>query len=152
MSAPALSREAATLPQEASNVPSLTISIPGAPDLALSPNRRYRAGGYHAGNRAAQEARRTAFLAGIESRGRTGWETTCGPVRVAVVIAWPNGQRRLDWDGAIGCVKPLLDGIVDAFIIADDRHIVGIDVSQIRAPRDDRAGSVTLTIIPMEAP
>jgi hypothetical protein len=123
------------------------VLVPGAPDPALAPNRRHRRGGFYAGVEAAREARsltgsvaRVAFAYVPEPR------PFAGPVRVAAVIAWPKGRRALDWDSAIGCLKPYVDGLVDAGWLADDRQVRGIEVEQRRADPGDRSGWVELTV------
>lgn len=118
-------------------VRAIRVRIPGAPDLALTPNRRNRWGGARPGARAAKQARADAWKAARAVRNELGLFGTgpifAGPVRVAVEIGWPRGQRKLDRDNAEATCKSALDGIlVDARFVADDRAVQEIDVTQVR--------------------
>jgi Holliday junction resolvase RusA-like endonuclease len=67
-----------------------------------------------------------------------------GPVRVSVRVAWPDRRRR-DTPNAYPTVKALLDGLVDAGLLADDRDGVIVDTSmQPILERTSPAGLVEL--------
>ena len=127
----------------------LTVTVPGAPDLDLSPNRRNAWGGAHRGTKAAAQARADAWKAARAERNRLGLfgddPVFAGPVRVRVEIGWPKGQRFLDRDNAEATVKAHLDGVLnDARLVADDRAVSEIDVRQVRD--GDGAGWVAVTV------
>jgi len=98
----------------------IIVEIPGRPPTPNETNRRVAQARW----RERREWRATAHEFANEARlrweRRTGqkWETL---PKAAILVRFmlPDGRRR-DLDNLIASVKPLLDGIVDAGIIADD--------------------------------
>lgn len=104
----------------------ITIVVYTAPDRALYPNNRLRSGGHWPGVAAAKAQRHTAWGDAINQKP-TGWEPITGKVSMRVAFAYPKGRRLPDLDASISAAKAMIDGIVDAGILADDRLIVRHD-------------------------
>lgn len=103
----------------------MTITLP-LPPRDLKPNRR---GSLWAYRRAAKAYRRDAFFAA--KAALHGAE----PPRLqkATVRALYYHRRmtdKMDPDNAIACLKPAIDGIVDAGILVDDREIMLLPVQR----------------------
>lgn len=97
------------------------MTVPGIPP---SPNQTRRE---HWAKRAAaaKQWKRDAFYAAVEARevwrGRVRFPLPSAAVRLVIVS--PTSVRR-DPDNAIASMKPLIDGLVQAGIIADDSFAV----------------------------
>ena len=129
---------------------SLTIRVPMAPASCLLPNAQRRLS-HHAWGPEAAKLRDAACEAAVLNRAAHGWHlsdgpATTAPVRIAAVIAWPAGRNRCDFQAAVHALKPAVDGLEDALIVANDRQVVGMDVRQVRAERDDPDGWIELTL------
>jgi len=55
--------------------------------------------------------------------------------------------RFLDWDGAVGSMKPLVDGLVECGVLADDDHKVleRWDVTQMKCKKGESRVEVVVT-------
>jgi hypothetical protein len=123
---------------------SLTITIPMDPPRACSPNYRQHWRGRHAATKAFREV---AGWKAVQGRmvylGLTMMDAVIldhpvfsGPVAVAARIAWSKGRKTMDPSNAAGSLKPAIDGLQDARIVANDKQVVSLEVTQDR----DKAG------------
>lgn len=121
---------------DAPHLRSRTVVIPKAPPSSLLPNRSQRRGGWHARVAAAREMREMsnhyARQALFEDRDQDIVPYR-GRVVVDVSIGWPPRRKTVDFDAAVSCLKPLLDGLTDAGWWMDDRQVVGMSVRQARS-------------------
>lgn len=109
----------------------IRVDVPGRPPSTNDSNRQVAAARW----RIRREWRSTAGSFGTaarlswESRHGLKWETL-KQADLEVRFILPDARRR-DLDNLISTLKPLLDGIVDAGLIADDsiECIVGFSVS-----------------------
>ena len=104
---------------------SVTIRVPIDPPAELLPNRRHRRGGFHPGIEAAATVRQIAFHAALPHATAT---TLAGPVALTVHAGYGHGRRVPDLDATLAACKPMIDGIVDTRLIADDRQVARITV------------------------
>jgi len=44
------------------------------------------------------------------------------PLKKALITAVVFNSRRYDYDGAVGCLKPLIDGLVHAKVLSNDSY------------------------------
>lgn len=103
----------------------ISIVIDRTPPKELWPNKRRHPRSkepYIAAFKAAAAAGAQNVLVGRE----WAWD---GPIMLHVEIYWPRGQRRLDYDNAIGALKAAQDGIF-AKLGADDRQVMGVLLQQ----------------------
>ena len=100
------------------NPPTLTIELSGLPD---SPNATRREHWATKGKNAAQWRRDAAILA-LDAANKAKWLTpdTC----TIGVVGLFKDHKRHDPDNLLAAIKPCLDGIVDAGVIADDSFSV----------------------------
>ena len=117
------------------------VMIPTVPASVLSPNGQ-RKRPWRRRHEAAADLRQMvaeyAKDANASQVGREVWshparDPVAGPVRLAVVIAWPKGRRLLDFDGAVGALKPAVDALQDAGWMVNDRQVVTMEVRQERS-------------------
>ena len=83
-------------------------------------------------NQATQEYRECAKYAAMNARPRR-WQPLTGPVELHIHVGWGKRRRRIDLDGAAGGAKAAIDGLVDAYILADDDQITVLRVTQEKA-------------------
>ena len=128
---------------------SLTITIPGTPSVALSPNARA-----HWGKRSAvvRESKSDAYIATMgclygDGAKRWDFSSTDSLWIVEVVIYWEKGRKTMDSDNAVAICKSLLDGVADALGVNDKRFRIQ-PVEQRRS--GDRAGYVVVTVTEVE--
>lgn len=121
---------------------SLTITIPGTPSAALSPNARVH---WAVRNREFQEIKRTAVYATFDAlnceRSTQGYDEPF--FRIETTIYWEKGRKTMDQDNAGSCCKAIWDGVADALCTNDKRFRV-MPVEQRRS--GDRAGYVVVTV------
>lgn len=109
----------------------LRIEFPGAPDLDLSPNRRYRKGGYHKGIGAVAALRAMNFdTLAVSLAPPVPLE---GGLEYEALICWGHGQRFLDFDNAVGVLKSYIDLLEVAGWMKNDRQIKRATVEQVRS-------------------
>lgn len=126
------------------------ITVPMSPASEMFPNRRHRRGGLYPGIEAAATSRTVAMVA---ARNLSVAATIAGPVELTIHAAYGYKRVTPDLDATISAVKPFVDGIVDAGILADDRQIVRITATHEKLPssRKIRASGYTeLTIREIE--
>lgn len=102
----------------------------------LFPNAARRAH-YHARAAISRSLREAAKFAAIREAlcwTRVDEPLVTGPVRVRVLVSWPAGRRMPDLDALPHALKPVMDGLTDARIWADDRQIVEACYRQERDP------------------
>lgn len=110
-------------------VTELTITIPGTPSSALTPNKSGRRGGHWHALDAKAELRADALKAALPYRNTVGGGPIfAGPVEVTERIVFGKGRRKTDLDAVPLMLKAALDGICDAGIIGDDRQVVRLTV------------------------
>ena len=120
----------------------LTVTIPGCPDPALSPNARVH---WSRRMQATRDARIAACVV-VRSTMVDDWRPW--PARsyvVDAVIAWGAGRKRMDPTNLSATLKGTLDGVADGMGV-NDKHFAWGTVTQQRAEKGDRAGWVKLTI------
>jgi hypothetical protein len=101
--------------------------------------------------KAVRSFRGASKLAAVSERPRHPIPT---PARVEAVIGWSRGRQRMDRSNAAAALKPLVDGLVDAYWFDDDRD-VAVDVVEQRTwgalSEGDKAlypgGFVSVTVI-----
>lgn len=107
-----------------------------APPSALLPNRSHRRGGWHARVVAARDYRQMTAACVRELYGLSSDEKfplpLDGDVVVTVNIEWGARRKRVDFDAAVSCLKPMLDGLTDAGWWGDDSQVVAMVVTQMR--------------------
>ena len=100
-----------------------TVAIPGLPPTVNATRR------LHPMARAAEMRR---WRAAAQMLGRDAWPHAApiDPADVELVFVLPD-RRLHDIDGLVGAAKPILDGLVDAGILAGDdtRHVRSIHAS-----------------------
>jgi hypothetical protein len=131
---------------------SLTITIPGTPDRALSPNGRVH---HMARHRAARDAKTVATYATYAALGNGEvsdetmfWLLYDGPIRFDVAVYWGKGQKRWDDDNLTAALKAYRDGVAANFGRGDGHFHTGT-VSQKR-DKDGR-GYTVVTITQEDA-
>lgn len=103
----------------------MTISLP-LPPRDLLPNRR---GSLWAYRRAAKAYRRDAFFAAKAAlHGHTPPQLAHAKVRARYYHR--RISDRMDPDNSIACLKPAIDGLVDAGILVDDREITLLPIQR----------------------
>lgn len=124
----------------------LTITIPGTPDRALSPNAREHWG---TKNREFQSYKLGAFVSAHAALGRNSWVPIApkGSIVLDYTVYWEKGRKRMDRDNCIGILKACQDGIAAALMV-DDRHMTVGTLEQRRDP--DGVGCVVVTIRPSD--
>ena len=115
----------------------VTVTIPAAIDRRLGLNSRVHWG---LKARLAKELRGTSATAMLATP-RSSLPPT--PWIIDYEIGAKRRQQEFDDDNAIGCLKPLRDGIAD-YAGIDDRHIRSGEITWVRDPRG--VGYVTVTI------
>jgi len=123
------------------------VDLPFLPPAALSPNgrghwsKRYRAG------KALAEAVYLRLPGGPLSAQEPRTATMVGPAVVRYHVRWCG--KAPDEDNFSTSLKPALDQIVEAGILADDgpEHVKRIDVTYERVPHRHQAG-VRITVSP----
>lgn len=118
---------------------SLTVTVPMTPHRYLNPNSGKHARTKRPYYTALRDA--AALAAADLLRGRT--MVFDGPVRVVLDIYWPAGYQTLDFDNACASCKGLVDGVFH-HLDADDRQMIGMDITQQRDPA--KHGFVTVTV------
>lgn len=123
-----------------SDRPLAEVTLPLPPDV-LHPNARTRNYRYRAAmvKKARDESR---FLAGRAWNGRS-------PLPAATVKATFYMPRRRDGDGLNSWLKPYLDGLADAGIVANDSAFTLLPPSQVTGK--DAGRKVVLRIEPLGA-
>ena len=128
----------------------VTVSIPGTPSPALSPNARRR-GNVWAQREATRELREVTYWETLRLCADGGQVVVVVPFECPVSIhehiIWPKSKGVLpDPDSIATYCKAALDGIVDAGIIAGDshKHIASVTTSQEKGT--DGQGSIVITI------
>ena len=106
----------------------LTVTIPGTPPRALSPNARV---GWQTKARYTRVFRTMAYLSTLSAGG--GTFAGDGPIYLAVTYAWGKGRRTVDGDNALALGKAALDGVADALGV-NDRRFRCAAVEQVRDP------------------
>ncbi|MEJ7763160.1 MAG: hypothetical protein WKF80_10260 [Thermomicrobiales bacterium] len=119
------------------------MTIPMVPDSVLLPNAQRRLKHYVWGPH-AKSLRAVTYQYAREVV--PGGEVWAGPVRLLCVIAWPKPRRRCDFQAACHALKGLVDGLADAGWMVDDDQVVGMDIEQVKADPDDRAGWVRVSM------
>ena len=128
----------------------IVVTVPMCPPRECSPNYRQAWRGRH---EATKAFRRAAYSAAMQKYGGFDCEPRfngepipifSGNVIVRAVIAWGKGRKSQDPANAIGSLKPALDGLEDAAIVANDKQIQGVTISQCRDP--EGRGYVMLTV------
>ena len=116
---------------------SVTIRVPIDPPAELLPNRRHRRGGFYPGIEAAATARQMAYHAAIPYATAV---TIDGPVALTVHASYGHGRKVPDLDATLSACKPMIDGIVDTRLLADDRQVTRITVlhSKLAGKRGER--------------
>lgn len=100
----------------------ITIRIDEAPASATMPNQRYRKETFWTTRRAATAQRQMAKAEALAQRPAR-WKPLAGGVWMRVHVAYGKFRRLPDLDASFGAIKGMVDGIVDAGILADDRVI-----------------------------
>lgn len=136
---------------------SLTVAVPATPPSLLLPNRRatFTQRGARAFRATSAKLRETARLAGVDALHRHGLTAPAFPdnATVTVTIRWekvrspryPNGRYRTPPDNEALSIlnKGVIDGLVDAGILADDRKLI-LTYRQENDP--DGTGETVVTI------
>jgi hypothetical protein len=133
----------------------MIVIVPGCPDRILAPNRRA-----HGREKAAAtlQHRRDACFASVEAymdgshsvEGVVSLPLFTGPVSVAAHVRWAKGERVHDLDSCAVMVKPAIDGLVDAGIMANDSQMCLLTISQEPWRVSKTTGEVVLTIESIE--
>lgn len=103
----------------------LDVEIGAVPSSTLSPNAKphwgTRARQAKVEREAAYYETRQAIL--LEAMSVAVDQLRCedGPITVEITVGWPPGRKIHDADGALGALKPTLDGIADALGVNDKR-------------------------------
>lgn len=126
---------------------SITVTVPTTPPSVLMPNQRRRRH-WSVIAKASKECREIAYYAARSARGCNA-ATITGPVSVTIHVAYEKRRRVPDLDATIGGAKNLLDGVVDAGILADDWQVAEIHATHEKAP--DGIGYTTFTIQELSA-
>lgn len=128
----------------------LVVTIPGVPASCLLPNAQRRT---HYRVWAPEAAALRSQAATLAFQVRRPFERDYpsnvevqGPFRISCTIAWPKGRQRCDYQAAVHALKATVDGLGDGGWFADDKQLVGMDVEQVRAEPDDRAGWVRVEL------
>lgn len=108
---------------------SVTVTIPAAPPSQLFPNQASKQGSWHVRSRLRKEYREIAFYAA------RGAPSITGPVELTLEVAYPSRRRLPDLDATISGAKALLDGVVDAGVLADDDQVVKIIATHTKLPK-----------------
>lgn len=96
---------------------SITIRLP-LPDSPNRTNRGMTKGARIAIAKEKARLREDARKVALDIANRRGWKTS----RLARLgVHFELAHTKHDWDNLIAAVKPLIDGIVDAKVISDDR-------------------------------
>ena len=120
----------------------IVVTVPGIPP---SPNQQRRE---HWARRAAEARgwRQAALYAALDARNRhADVPFPLHSAAIRVVIVSPTTVRR-DPDNAIASVKPIIDGLVRAGILADDSFAVVRDLSV--AVERGREAAVRIEVTP----
>jgi Holliday junction resolvase RusA-like endonuclease len=130
----------------------ITITVPMVPPATLLANQRRKGKG---GSSHWQQAADTLLVRSAARAAAIGITAVSTPVSITYEVHWPadryKGKTRMpDCDAIPGCCKAILDGIVDAGVLADDSPdvVTFVGASQTRATR---RGVVVVTIRPEEA-
>jgi len=126
---------------------SVTITVPGSPDRILAPNRRAHG---RAKAEATAQHRHDARYAALDQLAATvPYDPLfAGPVSVLALVRWAKGERSKDLDSCAVCVKPYIDGLVDARLMSNDSQMKILTVQQ---ERDGTGrGEVVLTVTTIE--
>lgn len=119
----------------------VTVRIPGAPPL---PNRTVREGSWHARSRSRRSWRTAAMWAARVVHGARPPVAACD---LDVEHVLPDRRRR-DLDNLAAATKPLLDGLVDAGLLAgDDTTVVRSIAHRATVVRGVRETRITVTPI-----
>lgn len=91
------------------------------PPAALSPNARVH---YHVRARAAAQTRADAAYAAMHALDQAGFRAPPRWKRARIVYVWcVKSGTYPDPDNAVARCKPVLDGLVDAGVLSDDRDV-----------------------------
>lgn len=123
----------------------ITIRIPGAPPL---PNKSSKAGSWHARATARRKWREVAQFHALNACGEQGMWDIITACTIHVEHVLPDRRKR-DLDNLAAACKALLDGIVDARVIAGDDTTVIRSIthtaSVVKGVRE-----TVITIVPLE--
>lgn len=122
--------------------------VPMAPDPDLAPNRFRKLSGWRR-QEVVSTMRRVAELAAFPAAPPAPLAV---PFALDVTIAWGTRRNRQDFDGAVGSVKALVDGLMDAGWATDDALLVAMRVTQHRDPDGEGYVDVVMTPEPVADP
>lgn len=127
----------------------IVIAIPALPPKEASPN--WRGGHWAVKAKAVRQHRQLVYLCALSERNRTGrWKALDG-CNISATFYVKNSRYVMDDDNARATLKPAIDALVDAGIVAkNDRKVKVTEVSFI--PRSPRAPSVVLEIAERDLP
>jgi len=114
----------------------LTVTVPMAPPSKLFPNQASKQGHWSTRSRLRAECREVAYFA---ARSSVPLDTApiTGPVELTLHIGYPSKRRLPDLDASISGAKALLDGVVDAGILADDDQVARIIATHEKLPKGE---------------
>lgn len=109
------------------------------PPVECSPNRA-RNVHWAAKNAAIDQYRRDVAIVAIDARNRAKWREPAARARVTLVFGLkgksPGRYRPADADNAVASAKALIDGLVDAALIEDDRWAI-LELGRVSATFED---------------
>lgn len=120
----------------------LSCQIPATPHTDLRPNKIRTVSGWHRQEIVAALKDATKLVAGQPQNMPP--EPMTGPIYISVRIAWEKGRQLQDFEGAVGSLKPMVDGLEKAKWFVNDRQVVAMDVVQVLT--QERQGWIEVTV------
>lgn len=124
----------------------VTVRIPMAPDRLLFPNKQGKS--LHWATRSKH--RKISREAACKAASRLNLPTISLPVIITIHARYGSRRRLPDLDASISACKPMIDGLVEAGLLQDDRQMVKITATHEKVTKADDAALTGETIITIE--
>lgn len=113
----------------------ITIVVPCDPPSVLLPNQRRK---HHWGtiSKATRELREIAYYAALDQRPND-WTPFAEPVVLSLRVGYGRRRRIPDLDASASACKAIIDSMIDAGIISDDRIITKLVVRHGKDPKGE---------------
>jgi Holliday junction resolvase RusA-like endonuclease len=114
----------------------IMINVPMAPPSKLFPNQASKQAHWAIRSRLRAECREVAYFA-ARAAVPLDYDPITVPVELELHIGYPSKRRLPDLDASISGAKALLDGVVDAGVLADDNLVTRIVATHEKLPKGE---------------